>query len=69
MRYWRRTKHAGQSTLEYILILAVIVAAVILAANGPIKKAVQRNLNESSSLIQNATNRLGKGLFLNKTGP
>lgn len=68
MRHARRTGRRAQSTLEYILILAVIVAAIILAANGPIKNAVRRNLNESSNLISSATNKLSKGLSLN-TGP
>ncbi|MDP3723324.1 MAG: hypothetical protein Q8R91_07500 [Candidatus Omnitrophota bacterium] len=55
---------AGQSTLEYILVLAAILAAVIVGANSLIKPAVTSTMEDSQSVIETSTDRLKTGLGL-----
>ena len=52
------SRKRGQSILEYVIVLTVIVVAIAIAANGVIKNAVTKALNDSSSTIQNATAQL-----------
>ena len=52
----RRRK--GQSILEYVIVLTVIVAAIAYAASSFIKRAVQNALVDASTSITNATGRL-----------
>jgi len=52
----RRKK--GQSILEYVIVLTVIVAAIAFAARSFIGPAVNQALQDSQSTIQGATNRL-----------
>lgn len=54
----------GQSTLEYILVIAAILAAVIAAAGLLIKPAVNNMLNESGSGITEAAKKVKIGLGL-----
>lgn len=54
----------GQSTLEYILVLAAILVAVIAAAGLVMKPAVNQAMTDSSNTIQNATGKLKGGLGL-----
>ena len=58
------TRTRGQSTLEYILVLAAIVVAIIAAANSLVKPAVNTAMTDSSNVITGATNRLRAGLGL-----
>jgi len=51
-------KKKGQSILEYVIVLTVIVAAIAYAASQFIKPAVQRALEDSNASIRNATGRL-----------
>ena len=48
----------GQSILEYVIILTVIVAAIAVAATQFIKPAVEKGLEDSQRSIQGATERL-----------
>ena len=59
-----RRLRRGQSTLEYILIIAAILVAVIAAAGTLIKPAVTKTMTESSNVIKNASDKIGKGLGL-----
>ncbi len=59
-----RTRTRGQSTLEYILVLAAIVVAIIAAANTLVRPAVNTAMTNSSTVITGATNRLRTGLGL-----
>jgi len=52
----RRKK--GQSILEYVILLTVIVAAIAFAAVQFIKPAVEKTLEDSQNVIQGATGRL-----------
>ena len=54
----RRRK--GQSILEYVIVLTVIVAAIALAAGKLIKPAVEDSAMYSGGAIIAATNRLPK---------
>ena len=50
----RRWDRRGQSTLEYLLIAAVIIAAVVVAATGVIQPAVKKTMDSSGAAIDNA---------------
>jgi len=51
-------KRKGQSILEYVIVLTVIVAAIALAASTLIKPAVNKAFNDSKSVIETATGKL-----------
>ncbi len=51
-------KRKGQSILEYVIIFAVIVAAVIVGANMAIKPAVEQGMNDTAGAMQGATSLL-----------
>ena len=53
----RRTKK-GQSTLEYILVLAAIIAAVALAAGTLLSPAVNQTMTNATGAITNAAANL-----------
>jgi len=50
----------GQSILEYVIVLTVIVIAVALAATTLIKPAVNQGLRDASQTINTATAQLPK---------
>lgn len=52
----RRRK--GQSILEYVIIFAAIVAAVIFAATKFIKPAVERGMEDTAGAMTTSTGRL-----------
>ena len=54
----------GQSTLEYILVLIVILVAIIAATQGIFKNAVNRMMNQSSTAVENAANKITNRLGL-----
>lgn len=56
----RQRRATGQGTLEYVLILAVVILAIIAAANGPIRKAIDKMFNDSASVMESASERMGK---------
>ena len=60
----RRRGAKGQSTLEYILVLAAILTAVILGAGMLVKPAVNQALTDSSDTMKTATGKLKSGLGL-----
>ena len=51
-------KKKGQSILEYVIVLTVIVAAIAFAAVKFITPAVKGAINETSGTINGAVNRL-----------
>ena len=51
-------KKKGQSILEYVIVLTVIVAAIAFAAVKFIKPAVNNAINETSGTINGAVNQL-----------
>ena len=59
MTRWDRR---GQSTLEYLLIAAVIIAAVAVAAKTLIQPAVAKTMNSSTTAINNAADQIEKKL-------
>jgi uncharacterized protein (UPF0333 family) len=52
-----RAKRA-QSTLEYVIVFTVIVAAVIVAANGVIRQRVQGMLTHAATQAEAAVNHI-----------
>ena len=56
----------GQSTLEYILIIAAVLVAVIVAANGVIKTNVSTAMNDAGAVITGASGKLGSSMGLGK---
>ena len=62
MRNGKRWDRKGQSTLEYLLIAAVVIAAVAIAAGTIIRPAVDQTLLQSGSAMQNAANQLNTKL-------
>ncbi|MBN3040563.1 MAG: hypothetical protein JW867_05505 [Candidatus Omnitrophica bacterium] len=45
----------AQSILEYIIVLSAIIAAVILAARGPVTNAVNKMFDDSTTLMEERT--------------
>ena len=58
----------GQSTLEYILVLAAIIVAVIIGANTIIKPAVTTTMTDSKAVIEAASKKVQAGLGLTGAG-
>lgn len=54
----------GQSTLEYILVFAAILVAVIVAANSLIRPAVNAQMTNTNQMIENSSDNLQTGLGL-----
>jgi uncharacterized protein (UPF0333 family) len=48
----------GQSILEYVIVLTVIVAAVAIAATSYIKPGIQKSIENVNASIVNASGRL-----------
>lgn len=63
---------AGQSTMEYVIVLTAIIAAILFAAVTFIKPSVNRVYNESSSRMEGASvaflNKLGGPVNITGTG-
>ncbi len=62
MRVGTCKKRAGQATLEYLLILAVVIAAVAVASTAIIRPAVDTTLGNAGGAITNAAAELATGL-------
>jgi uncharacterized protein (UPF0333 family) len=54
----------GQSTLEYALVMAAILAALVAVAATVMRPAVQTSMTESAGTISGAANRVQSGLGL-----
>ena len=52
-----KMKKNGQSTLEYVIILSAIVAAIILGKT-MIGDAVNNTMNQSAGAMNNSVNKL-----------
>lgn len=55
-----RKERKGQSILEYVIVLTVIVAAIALAATTLIKPSMNKAFNDIGATINAASNRLPK---------
>jgi uncharacterized protein (UPF0333 family) len=54
----RMRRKKGQSILEYVIVLTVIVAAIALAAGTMIKPAITKAMNSVSNTINVAASKL-----------
>jgi len=50
----------AQSTLEYLIILSAITAAIILFATGTLRTTVGRMYNNSTISMENMTSKIGQ---------
>jgi hypothetical protein len=48
----------GQSILEYIIVLTVVVAAILYGANQFLKGTVETGVSDASNAVSDATGRL-----------
>ncbi|MCX5707813.1 MAG: hypothetical protein NTY14_02340 [Candidatus Omnitrophica bacterium] len=48
----------GQSILEYVIVLTVVVAAIAYGANQYLKPAVDTGVSDAASSVSDATGRL-----------
>jgi Flp pilus assembly pilin Flp len=48
----------GQSILEYVIILTVIVLAIIAASTGIMRPAVDKTLTNAGTVVNNAADKL-----------
>ncbi len=55
---------AGQGTLEYILLVAAIIVAIIVGVNSVIRPAVKGVMNDSQTTIEKASSGLKTKLGL-----
>ena len=55
-----KPKRKGQSTVEYIILVAAVIAALIvfLAPNGPFKNAFSNTLSTGTNGMDDMANRL-----------
>lgn len=54
----------GQSTLEYILVIAAVLIALVAVTLNVLRPAVNRMSNESANTISDASNKVKTGLGL-----
>ena len=57
-----RCQRRGQGTLEYIMLLTVILLALVAAMQGAFTKGVTKMVDESSNAVNNAAGKLKTGL-------
>jgi Flp pilus assembly pilin Flp len=50
-------RRRGQGTLEYVLILAAIIVAII-AGKAAIQAAVEKNMDDATTVINDATDNM-----------
>ena len=60
----RRQDVGGQSTLEYILVIAAILAAIIAVAGTLLGPAVNKTMTDSKKIIEDSSGKLQTGLGL-----
>ena len=58
----KRRKQKGQSTLEYIILVAAVIAIIIafLAPNGPFRTRLNSTLQSSADTLGNFSTRLNQ---------
>ncbi|MFA5357041.1 MAG: hypothetical protein WC301_06565 [Candidatus Omnitrophota bacterium] len=55
-------RRKGQSILEYVIVLTVVIAAIAFAAKTFIGKGVKTALEDSGSAIETATGKITESL-------
>jgi Flp pilus assembly pilin Flp len=54
----------GQTLVEYILMLAVIIVVIVIAANGVMKDALTQLFTDTTDTIKAASGKIKTGLGL-----
>lgn len=62
MRHHARRTQQGQSTLEYILVLAAIIAAVAIAAQTVLTGGINNTMTNAGAAVNNAATNLANKL-------
>ena len=57
MRKNRKNRNKGQSTLEYLIVFAVIIATILLVTKTIIKPAVEDSMNHLGNAIRDAADK------------
>ena len=60
----RRTGERGQSTLEYILVVAAVLAGIIAIVTLAMKPAMNKTVQDSADTISAAADKVKTGLGL-----
>ena len=60
----KRRGERGQSTLEYVLVVAAVLAVIIGVAYTALKPAVEQTVNDSADTISAAADKVKGGLGL-----
>jgi hypothetical protein len=53
---WKKSK--GQSVLEYVIMLALIIAAIIVFSKGALTTKIGTSLNHAADQMELMTNRI-----------
>ncbi len=58
----KNLRKAGQSILEYVLVLTAIVGVIVWAASsgGPINRAVQTSMGNATTAVENSAAKLNQ---------
>lgn len=53
---WKKRK--GQSVLEYVIILSIVIAAIVLFAQGTLKTKITGSLENAANQMEGMTNKI-----------
>ncbi len=51
-------KKKGQSILEYVLVLTIVIVAIAVTAHNALRPAVEMTVNNTAGLVSSATDKL-----------
>ena len=51
-------KKNGQSILEYVLVLTIIIVAIAVTAQNALRPAVEKSVNNTANLLDHAVDKL-----------
>ena len=54
----QRAMRRGQSIFEYMMVLALVLAAIAVAAKDMIKPAIEKSMTESKDVIESSSGML-----------
>lgn len=54
---WKKSK--GQSVLEYVIILAIVIAAIVAFSKLTLEQKIKDSLEHAANEMEEMTNRIG----------